>query len=320
MLPRCGACALARSGNRRLENINRGGAFIGMWRRGIGSLLAAVGLGIASASACLAGTPAAAWDRPMQLGVDISSSRVPFRGVAAASLSDKCGKWRRIADRLGETFAGLRLRQSVVARTCAFAEQAPPEETVWSWPWARGEIDGELPPRLHGHFGAWTIRCGASGRRERCALVHETEANIQPGNGAAGHVRMLTHFVIDEIGGHERVLWRLYVDRAEPHWFADASSSPQPSVSSDMVRAHSGAVMVRKTFDDCGRLGCLMEAEVGAAARVATRLSDGGNLQLDVRPAPGLVLTQTVPAAGFRPGLSELQRLKRQEQRAIAVK
>ncbi|MEQ1612354.1 MAG: hypothetical protein ABL904_06345 [Hyphomicrobiaceae bacterium] len=253
----------------------------------------------------------------MRLGVSIDETPVT-RSNNAATPAQKCGKWRRIADRLGETYAGIRLRKSVVARTCAFADQAAAEETVWAWPWAATEIDGELPPRLHQEHQAWTIRCGQAGRRERCALIHEMAANIQPGNGAADHSRIISHFVIDEIGGKERVLWRVFAERTEAHWFEPGGRMTSLGPAANVVRARAGAIMVRKTFDDCGRRGCQMEAEVGVGARIASRLWDGGNIKIDLRPAPGIVFNQIIPAAGFRRGLIELSRLKRQEQRVLA--
>lgn len=233
--------------------------------------------------------------------------------------ANACHRWRRVVDRLGETYAGTRLRQTVVARACAFADHGPRDEQVWTWPWSHADVDGALPPRLHGKFGAWTIRCDSSGRRERCALIHEAEANILPGNGATEKARVVTHFVIDEISGAERLLWRVFVERAEPSWFA---ANPDPAAASpalDLVRAHAGAVMLRKAFDTCGRFGCQMEADVAIGGRMAARLWDGGSLQIDVRPAPGLSLTKTIPATGFRQGLAELSMLKRREQGIVAA-
>jgi hypothetical protein len=277
------------------------------------------------AGICLAATPAAyaqsdKWDKPMSLGRGPAvETQISPRAGAVASPADKCGKWRRVADRLGETYAGIRLRQSVVARTCAFADEAPVENQVWSWPWAREEISAELPPRLHGKFAGWTIRCGAAGTRERCALIHEMDMNASQSTGTDERVRLITHFVIDEIGGQERVLWRVFVERAEPHWF-DGSVASTGGQASDLVRTQVGAAIISKRFDGCGRYGCLMEAEMGASARVATRLWEGGDLQIEVRPVPGLVLSQIAPAAGFRQGLRELSTLKRREHRVLAGK
>lgn len=236
----------------------------------------------------------------------------------ASSFSGNCDRWRRVAARLGETFAGLRLRRTIVARSCAFSDLMPAEESVWSWPWGAGELRMELPPRLHGSYGAWTIRCGQSGRRERCALIHETTASISPGDGAADQVGVVTHFVIDEVGGEERLLWRVFVERAEPSWFLGKASSHPAATGTDFVRARAGAVMMHKSFDDCSRAGCLMEARIGVGPRIAARLSAGGNLRLDVRPRAGLLLSRSVSPSGFREGMAELLRLKRHERSTVA--
>ena len=272
----------------------------------------------AIAAIFLATTPAKGWDLPMRLGGGVVDGTVGVRPGSAVTPAEKCKKWRRIAHRLGETYAGVRLRRSVVARTCAFADQVAAEEPVWSWPWAGPEIDGALPPRVHQNFQSWTIRCGHVGVRERCALIHEADANIEPGSGGANRIRIVSHFVIDEVGGQERVLWRVFAERAEPHWFDERGGLSLLEPASNLVRAHAGAIMVRKAFDDCGRQGCQMEADVGSAARVATRLWEGGDLKLDLRPVPGILLNQVVPAAGFRSGLIELSHLKRQEHRILA--
>jgi invasion protein IalB len=118
---------------------------------------------------------------PMRLGVTDPAPRRPELARQQTPQSN-CKKWRRIAERLGETYAGLRLRQAVVDRACLFADielaSAPAaaesgSDRVWAWPWADGAIDPSLPPRLHANYGDWSIRCGLAGRRERCALIHE---------------------------------------------------------------------------------------------------------------------------------------------------
>jgi hypothetical protein len=255
----------------------------------------------------------------MRLGVEpqFDASIVRPSRTSATSASN-CGKWRRVAARLGETYAGVRFRQSIVERACAFADLAPTEETTWSWPWAKAEIDAELPPRLHAVFAGWAIRCGNSGRRERCALIHEATVNVAPALGASETTRIITHFVIDQIGGQEQILWRVFVEKSDAGWFEGTQSTGGRTASSEVVRVHSGANMIHKRFDDCGRLGCLMEADVAISARIATRLWDGGSVQIEMRPAPGILLVQSVPAGEFRSGLSELSRLKRAEERVVA--
>lgn len=252
---------------------------------------------------------------PMHLGVGPQFDAAAIQSRSRPTTTSNCGKWRRVAARLGETYAGARFRQSIVERACAFADLAPVEEAAWSWPWAKTEIDGELPPRLHARYGGWTIRCGSSGRRERCALVHEGVATIAPATGGSETISITTHFVIDQIGGQEQLLWRVFAEKPEPAWF-DGSSSPAAKL--EVVRIHADPSAVQKRFDACSRFGCLMEADVAVSARMATRLWEGKNILLDVRPAPGITLTQSVPAKEFRIALRELSRLKHAEERVLA--
>jgi hypothetical protein len=280
----------------------------------------------------------ASWtERPMGIGRMQAMEAAPGRTAGTStSPADKCAKWRRIADRLGETYAGVRLRRTVVARVCAFADEAPRDDQIWAWPWGGSgsgsgsgqELDGELPPRLHATFAAWSIRCGpvdgnfrsrASGDpatdRERCALISEAVAEV-PAAVATG--RIVTHFVIDHIGGEDRVLWRVYVERAEPHWFDAASTGRSDAASDPVFQARAGTLAVQKSFDGCGRAGCLLEADVAVGGRIAARLADGAGIEIDVRPAPGVLVTRAVAAEGFRAGWRELARLRRSERRLLA--
>jgi invasion protein IalB len=279
------------------------------------------GVGYALPAVVQAQTAASAWDKPMTLGAGAAvDTPVAARPGAAISPANKCGKLRRIADRLGETFAGVRLRQAVVERTCAFADLSATADAVWSWPWGQGEITADLPPRLHGHYGAWTINCGQAGRRERCALAHVTEAEMAAVPSAVERVRVVAHFVIDEIAGQERLLWRVFVERAAPHWFEGSMLAAAPGEAQDIVQVRLGGSFFRKRFDSCGPSGCMMEAHVDAGSGVATHLSDGGQLQIEVRPALGVVISQPVSSQGFRQGMQELSRLKRSEGRVLAGK
>jgi invasion protein IalB len=281
----------------------------------------AVGMSFAVPFSAHAQSAARVWDKPMTLGVGAAvDTQATARPGATASPANKCGKLRRIAERLGETYAGVRLRQSVVERTCAFADLSTTVDPVWAWPWGQGEITADLPPRLHGRYGAWTINCGQAGRRERCALAHMTEIGQDPASGAAERARIVTHFVIDEIAGQERLLWRVFVERAEPHWFEGSMQRASTNDAQDIVVARVGASTFRKRFDGCGNGGCMMEAHVDAGASAATHLAERGSLQIEVRPASGVVVTQQIDPDGFRQGLQELSRLKRSEGRVLAGK
>ena len=268
---------------------------------------------------CLAESASLVWSRPMGLGLGPTADTVaPTTLRSRSPRSASCSKSRRLAARLGETYAGARFRQAIVERACAFADLAPLEDSAWSWPWAQAEIDSELPPRLHSSHAAWTIRCGSAGNRERCALIHDATANVAPVNGASESVRIITHFVIDQIGGQEHVLWRVFVEKSEPTWFHTGPRVTKSLSGAEVVAVSIGAVAFEKQFDDCGRLGCLMEADVARSARVATTLWEGGVVQIEVRPMPGVVLKQSIPTQQFRNGLRELSRLKHAEERRLA--
>ncbi len=257
------------------------------------------------------------WERPMGLGVEAPVERSYRVSGAPTKPIDKCRQWRRIANRLGETYAGVRLRQSIVERVCAFADQdVDAVVSIWSWPWAQGGFEGELPPRIRGRFGGWTIRCGAEGVRERCAIVHEALANAGLAAAGSERIRVITHFVINDIGGQERVLWRVFVERADDRWFA-GTDSPTDRLA-NVVRYRLGSSALSEPLAGCGTSGCLMEADIRAGSRAASSLWDGRALDLDVRPTPGVVLAWQVPASGFKLGLRELVRLRQSEARQFA--
>jgi invasion protein IalB len=264
----------------------------------------------------------------------------------------------------------LRLRQSVVDRACLFAATELASVTggtggadtafdhLWAWPWADGAIDPTLPPRLHTTHGDWHIRCGQAGRRERCALIHETVAvgqaeittRVEPGltdavllaaaqtttpalrvsNGdqaAIGTVafpqnKIVTHFVIDTIGGHAHVVWRVFVERGAVTTFGGAAETVPPRA--DLVRFSSGTMSGAKRFDACTSAGCLMEADMTTSARLATGLWEGNNGELTINAASssggggGETITAAISAKGVRAGLAELARLKRSEDKVLA--
>jgi invasion protein IalB len=297
----------------------------------VGFRNAAIGLMVAASScvtsySCLAqmrpdplsARLSAPWPGPMRLGVDSHDLQAGReRSASAATPASKCGKLRRIASRLGETHAGVILRNTLIERTCAFADISP-GETPWGWPWSAAGLNADLPPRIHASYGAWTIRCGSTGQSERCALIHQGEVNVAPLPGALDRVNLISHFVINHIGGQERVLGRVFVERAESHWFGDAASMLDVPTHVEPIRVNLGGRIVHEPFDGCSRAGCLMEADVATSSSMATLLSDGTSAALEVRPSAGVVLYASVSAAGFRQGLQELTRLKRAEPRLLA--
>jgi invasion protein IalB len=334
-----------------------------------------------------AGNSMATIGPPMRLGVtDAAPRRTDLARLQTPQ--NNCRKWRRIAERLGETFAGLRLRQSVVDRACLFAATELASVTggtngadtsfdhLWAWPWADGAIDPSLPPRLHTTHGDWHIRCGQAGRRERCALIHETVAvrradaavrdepglaqavvlvtaavnavppdsatlepatpdsatpdsatpdsaaqdSATPDSAAMPQNKIVTHFVIDTIGGHAHVVWRVFVERA--HVTTLDHGTDTGATRPELVRFSSGTMSGAKRFDVCSSAGCLMEADMTTSARLATRLWEGQNGGLTFNAldnaATGVTLSATISAKGVRAGLAELARLKRSEDKVLA--
>lgn len=217
-----------------------------------------------------------------------------------------CQRWRALAKRLGETYAGHRLRHTVANRLCALSDDRADEE-VWGWPWRHHDVRADLPPQRHGQFGAWEIRCGEVGPRRRCALALETvmAAGLDP---ESRPFRIVSHVVIDSVAGRESVLWRVHIAR-------DAGT----------VEAEGGIAVqlsgreVAEPFDACGRRGCMTEAGPGVSAEVASSLWTGRTVSISLgRAGPAAQLIGILPAHGFRLGMNELIRLRRIEGRAIA--
>jgi invasion protein IalB len=213
-----------------------------------------------------------------------------------------CRRWRAAAARLGETYAGFRLRQTIVARACAFSDEARLDEP-WSWPWRVKEMRSELPPRLVSRFGDWQIRCGHAGQRRRCVLA-VTRGLAGPPDPDVDDLPLVAHFVIDQVGGREVLLWRLHV-------------------IADLVRTGGLEIVMAKrrrpeSFDVCGRIGCMAETETRLSAEAANWLWDGKAIEIQLAGENGHALAATLPGLGFRAGLSELIRLRRLESRTLA--
>ncbi len=320
----------------------RSGASMARWP-GLSSIGCISSGGIAAAAfLAFVGTAAAevrtvGTEPPMRLGV---SDPTPRRSDLARlqTPQNNCRKWRRIAERLGETYAGVRLRQSVVDRACLFAATELASVTggvnglesafehLWAWPWADGAIDPALPPRLHTTHGDWQIRCGQAGRRERCALIHETVAlrTVEVASiadpalhattaASTPQTKVVTHFVIDTISGHSHLVWRVFVGRDADH----SNDLAEPS-RAELVRFSSGTTTGAKRFDACSSAGCLMEADMTTSSRLATRLWESNNGELTLSPAGGGSMTASISSNGVRAGLAELARLKRSEDKVLA--
>jgi invasion protein IalB len=263
----------------------------------------------------------AAWSgQRMALGLQANR----WRGDPAAALPrprrrSQCGRWRAAASRLGETYAGHLLRETVIRRECRFHEADRVEET-WDWPWASLSGGRVVPPRLHADLGAWEIRCGSAGTRRRCALLHRSPILADQEMDEA-EPAIVTHFVIDSVGGRESLLWRMFVPAevsspGPPPAGAGRSGASSKRPSHGTVRYRLSDAERTEPFPVCTRSACLMEANIHHAGDVATRLWDGQPVNLHIRLRSEAPLDVTLPAAGFRAGLKELVRLRREEARA----
>lgn len=218
------------------------------------------------------------------------------------SQSESCRRWRVIASRLGETYAGHRLRETVVARTCALTGWDAGDDELWQWPWRQGNIRAEPLPRLHGSIGAWVIRCGKAGQRQRCAMLHDLAS--APANGAS--LKIVSHFVIDTIGGRESVIWRVQVSGTD--------------AVRDRLEIATAGKRTAKAFLACSKPGCLMEADVRLSTEAANLLWENSPLTLTLVRDDKPALVWQLPGHGFRGALSELARLRREETRTLATR
>ena len=247
------------------------------------------GIGAASATAKSASGPPAS----------INESRLVASHHRA---SYSCQRWRSIAARLGETYAGHKLRHLVSSTKSCTMLPDNAEEAVWSWPWRSPELQSDLPPELHGRFGAWEIRCGQAGLRRRCTLALQT-AMAASLDAETLPLRVVTHLVIDSVAGRESLLWRVHVAR-------DLGSVEKDSG----VVVRWSARELSKTFDACGAYGCLAEAEPVASAEVAAALWSGRAVSISLASGDQQDrIVGLLPTHGFKQGLAELIRLRRSE-------
>jgi invasion protein IalB len=262
---------------------------------------------------------------PAADGLRLAPGKFSNRVVNDGTTSDlhaarnDCRRWRAAAASLGETYAGHLLRQTVVRRQCRSLDADRGEE-AWEWPWTSLDEGRVLPPRLHTTYGEWEIRCGSAGGRRRCALLNSSPVSpddaLDPGDQA-----VVTHFVIDMIAGRETLLWRLFVPAA-PVVNTAASAHAGVDAKQKSVARGKGEVRYRleeseriELFPACAAAGCLMEASLRHAGDVATRLWEGRSIDVRISLTSGAIADLTLPAVGFRAGLKELVRLRRDESR-----
>lgn len=320
-----------------------------MWGRAVATIAvcAAMIAATSMADAVRAGTgasealTAAPGSQSDGLGGDRPSRRLVPSGQAPLTRRIDCARWQNLTLQLGETLAGRRMRQTVTGETCR--QQGDGAAHVWDWPWAGGALTPSLPPQLVLEAGGWQVRCDASGRRRRCALVHQSGAGSGKGDVAAGQAgavlsesapdrarHVSTHFVIDTIAGRESLLWRVFVpaDRAETL----AASALATGTSQGTARGGTPPVgeprpqlrilgdRADKTADRpgyCSAAGCLIEAGPQRSADIANRLSEGTSVEVRIDGAdvpPGMVVA--IPSHGFRAGFKELLRQRRDEERS----
>lgn len=268
--------------------------------------------------------PAAAVDAGQRMSLGLRAEQfVPGEGGRKVrDRGEQCRKWRRMADRLGETYAGHALRTSVLREVCGMLEPERASE-AWDWPWsglARGRI---VPPRHVRTHGAWELRCGTAGQRRRCAILAALGGpGVRTAEGEPA--RPVAHFVIDTVAGRETLLWRLFVPAergtavSELGGARDAPTASDASFSAGRrgsVRYKVGEREHAESFPLCVQAGCLMEASVARGGTVATLLWEGRPLDLVVEPESGRRLELQLPAAGFRAAFAELLRLRREERR-----
>ena len=315
-------------------------------RISLSSRLSALGsAGLLLAGLCM--TPAAAWAEVWQpcatvaaaktwtaprlrLGLQVEQWRDTSLGTGTGPRTDgapkrarppsQCRKWQSMALQLGETYAGYTLRHSILDRLCGDLGDNRLEET-WDWPWA-GFANGRMaPPHMVRSIEAWDIRCGKAGARQRCTMLYSEPApatDIPPSNSQA----ITSHFVIDMVAGRESVLWRVFVpasllgNEATSHSVSGSPSPGSARASTRGIRYRLGTVDYVERFSKCAVAGCIMEANLLHAGEVATSLWDGNDVALSIIQPPGRDVDIILPSHGFRAGLADLVRRRRDELRS----
>lgn len=242
--------------------------------------------------------------------------------------AERCRRWRVVADRLGDTFAGHTLRKTVVHRHCGLFEE--PASERWAWPWSEFEQQRTAPLKLHKNFGAWAIYCATAGDHKRCALIHEGVTSTLASD-RADKGQLSTHFVIDRVAGREMLLWRLIVPIAGsahtgvavaglaiptdrlPAIRNTADSQAKLPASGWTAKFHLADGEHKESFLACRAVGCLMEARGEVAGAVATNLAEGKAITLGITGHGQPTRMVTVPARHFDSALAELIRLRRAE-------
>jgi hypothetical protein len=243
--------------------------------------------------------------------------------------SARCRRWQDVAASLGETFAGYALRTSLRRTQCALASQEVVEPEFWDWPW-RTPSRISVPPHAHRDFDAWAIRCGGGAMRHRCALLLRDPATSSVAHEMSAAM-VTAHFVIDRVAGREVLLWRLIVRHHGPSARGRGEARPSPVASlasaggsqrrppgrhdgsaKPLTLRIAGEYQTEQPMHCMAGL-CSFEVRAERAGRIATRLADGGGVDIELMSASGGVRQFQLEASGFDKGLAELIRLRRAE-------
>lgn len=260
----------------------------------------------------------------MALGHKPRARPVPDTEIAPqrSSVARQCQRWRSLAVQLSETYAGHRLRHTVLQRMCGVSADELAEE-IWAWPWTSlDDATDLLPPAVHRVSGVWEIRCDEVADRRRCALLHRMPPPADPSLEGAGGA-MIVHFVVDMVAGRESVLWRVFVPGMtagprKPEFASVALKASELTGARGHVRYRLGAKDFSEGFPACGVSGCMMEAQIQRAGVVASRLWEGKPVEIELQIGAGPPHALVIPARGFKAAFGELLRLRREEARNAA--
>lgn len=274
----------------------------------VGMLIAAaLGVGVPGAAAASPAAPAATFPvaiERVRVGEREGEAGAAPPAVPAipASRTIDCERTKALIARLGETYAGHRLRLTLVDRACPPDEAERVRSSVWAWPWSADRIVSIPPPELAAEAGAWQVRCATLARRRRCALV--AARSLPAGVGS--------HFVLDRIAGQEALVWRVYVPGdGSPGLRAGGETGAVSATAADALAFDLASGRAQAPFTHCDAGGCMLEASLRHASEVAGQLAGGRDVPIAVgnARAPAMVLE----AAGFRDGLRQLVKLRREE-------
>ncbi len=231
-----------------------------------------------------------------------------------ATHTTPCARARALAERLGETFAGYRIRETLVARTCAFALQDRATTTLWDWPWRLLAHDAAVvqnnpddiklvPPLAMREAGLWQIRCDQTEHRRRCALIRSepvlplTTDRSTPRTPTLPPV--IAHAVLDRVAGRTTVLFRIFI----PRQFGEQTS----------IVVEHGQGPAALPVNRCRPIGCFVEADISQGSEIVRHLWEGQPVSVGLKLGTDR-FKAILPALGFRDGVRGLVALDSGEQ------